>query len=189
MDIKQKKKFLTLIFKTLLVLSLCAGAWVAYYCINALVQNSGILWLNTTLVTLVLFSVLALLILAHRMIRNKNLYAIGNYIFVLVLMSFAGIVAGVYYLYYTNYKLATGEYLTCVILMLMHVILASMLYVAVKINKLNKKTSIQIDSISEVPNYDDEISLKKKLDELNRKLEMKKVAEKIEAMQKELDEN
>ena len=46
-----------------------------------------------------------------------------------------------------------------------------------------------IDDLSEVPNYNDEIMLKKKLDELNRKLEMKKVTDEIEAKQKELEEN
>ena len=55
-------------------------------------------------------------------------------------------------------------------------------------NPLNANTTLTINSVSEVPNYDDELMLKKKRDELNRKLEMKKVAEEIESMKKELGE-
>ena len=63
-----------------------------------------------------------------------------------------------------------------------------MLFVGLSLIKLYKNTTLTIDSVSEVPNYDDELMLKKKRDELNRKLEMKKVAEEIESMKKELGE-
>ena len=188
MDIKQKKKFLTLVFKTLSFISLCACAWTIYYGINELVQNAGILWLNITLICVAFLGLIAFFTLSNKMVKNKNLYNVGRYVFALSALTFVGIIAGIFYLYYTSSALNVGEYLTCAIVMLLQAVLVSMLCVAVKINNLNKKTSIQIDSISEVPNYDDELTLKKKLDELSRKLEMKKVAEKIEAMQKELDE-
>ena len=56
------------------------------------------------------------------------------------------------------------------------------------LSKLNKSTTVTLDSTSEVPNFDDEVMLKKRLDEAARKLEMKKIQEQIEATEKKLDE-
>ena len=56
-----------------------------------------------------------------------------------------------------------------------------------KLSKLKKNNTITIDSIAETPNYDDELMLKKKLNELNRKLEMQKVQEEIAQKEEMLD--
>ena len=91
-------------------------------------------------------------------------------------------------MYYKGYTLSTGYYLTISILLLEELFVMLMLFVGLSLIKLYKNTTLTIDSVSEVPNYDDELMLKKKRDELNRKLEMKKVAEEIESMKKELGE-
>lgn len=54
--------------------------------------------------------------------------------------------------------------------------------------KLNNKNTFSIDSVSDMPNFDDELMLKKKLEELNKKLYVKQIQDEISKKEKELDE-
>ena len=60
--------------------------------------------------------------------------------------------------------------------------------VGLKLTGLSRRTTITLDSTSPAPNFDDEIQLKKRLDTLNRKLEIKKLQDQIDDVEKKLDE-
>lgn len=188
MDIKQKRSILSAVFKAFALFTIIAVGWVGYYTINALVKNEGILWLNITILVLQFFVILCYLVMIKKTKKLKNLFGNAKFLFLIIFMTFTGIVTGIFLMYYKGYTLSTGYYLTISILLLEELFVILMLFVGLSLIKLYKNTTLTIDSVSEVPNYDDELMLKKKRDELNRKLEMKKVAEEIESMKKELGE-
>ncbi|MBE7074410.1 MAG: hypothetical protein E7376_00290 [Clostridiales bacterium] len=189
MDNKQKKQILSAVYKALTLFILAAIAWVCYYSINNLIQQTGILWLNIALLTEELLLLSYLFTILSKTKKIKNLFGLAKYLFLLLFITFSAIIAGIFVVYYTKFILDIGYYLTIGILLVSHVLSLIMFVVSFKLTKLYKSTTITIDPIAEVPNYDDELMLKKQLDELNRKLEMKKVVERIESIKNELGEN
>lgn len=188
MDIKQKRSILSATFKIFALITIVAIGWVGYYSINALVKEDGYLWLNITLLALDFFIAICYLIMLKKVKKNKNLFGNSKFLFFILFITFVGVVVGIFLMYYKGYTLSIGYYLTIGILLTEELFVLFMLFTGLSIIKLYKNTTITIDNTSEVPNYDDELMLKKKRDELNRKLEMKKVTEEIEAMKKELGE-
>lgn len=188
MDIKQKRSILSAVFKAFALFTLLEIGWVCYYSINAIVKNEGILWLNITMLALEFLIIVYFLVLEKKLKKLKNLYGIAKYLFFILFITISGIIAGIFYMYYIGYTLNLGYYLTLGILLLEELFITFMFFTSLSLIKLYKNTTITIDNTSEVPNYDDELMLKKKRDELNRKLEMRKVTEEIEAMKKELGE-
>ena len=188
MDIKQKRSILSAVFKLFALMVLISIGWVGYYSINAIIKNEGYLWLNITLLALDFFLAICYLAMLGKVKKIKNLFSNSKFLFFLLFITFVGIVVGIFFMYYKGYTLSTGYYLTIGILLVEELFVMFMLFTGLSIIKLYKNTTITIDNTSEVPNYDDELMLKKKRDELNRKLEMKKVTEEIESIKKELGE-
>ena len=187
MDSKQKKLILSSIYKAFaffIVVSIC---WIVYYACNLLVKHEGILWLNIILIGLAFFLFLNLLISLVKFRKFKNTYKLSKYLFYISFLIISSIIAGIFALYYLKYELDMGYYLTAGVLCFADILSIIMAYVSVNLARIFKNTSVVIDYTSEIPTYDDELQLKKQLDELNRKLEIKKVAEQIEAIKKELN--
>lgn len=189
MDNKQKKRILSSVYKATIFFALCAICWIGYFCINNFVSNmSELLWLDITIISisaLLLFGIIANI---NNVQKLKNLYGLAKYIFYIAFITICGVIAGVFAIYYTKYSLSLGYYLTIFVMLFALMLLVFAFVISLKLSKLQKGTSVFVDSTEEVPNYDDELSLKKQLDELTRKKEMKKVIDQIEAIKKELDE-
>lgn len=189
MDNKQKKKILKTIYKTLLLFILLSVGWVCYLAIDKLAnQKSAIMWLDIALIVagalIVIFAFAELSKTKH--IKNK--FGLSKFLYAITFLSFVGVIVIGFVFYYNELTIQFG-YLFAITLILASEILSIIMFiVGLKLSKLYQNTTITIDSTTEVPNYDDELMMKKKLDEMTRKLEMKKVQEKIDAIQKELDE-
>lgn len=189
MDVKQKKKLLSSIYKAIAFFVLVSICWVGYYCCDSLIKGKGVMWLDITTLSFDLILFLVFIANLSKFRKFKNVYVVSNFLFYISFILFCGIIAGVFSIYYLNISLDSGYYLTLGVLIIANIFSILLAIVNVSLIKIYKNTSIIIDEISEIPTYDDELMLKKQLDELNRKLEMKKVANKIEDMKKELEEN
>lgn len=188
MDNKQKRQIMSALYKAFALFAILAIGWVAYFSIDALVKEQGYLWLNITLLAVAFLLLTNYFANVGKVKKIKNFFGVSKFLFFLAFMTFVGAVAGIFVVYYLNYAISFGYYLTIGVLLVGEVFVILMLIVGLQLTKLFKNTTITIDEVSEVPNYDDELMLKKKLDELNRKLEMKKVSEQIEAVKKQLGE-
>lgn len=189
MDSKQKRQIMSALYKALGLFVLLSVAWVAYFAINALVKQQGILWLNITLIAIDFFILMIFFINIEKVNKLKNFYSLAKFIFFITFLTLIAIACGVVVLQVFGYALGAEYYITIGALLAGELFSVLMFFGGLNLTKLFKNNTIVIDDLSEVPNYNDEIMLKKKLDELNRKLEMKKVTDEIEAKQKELGEN
>lgn len=188
MDVKQKKSILSATFKSFALFAILAIGWVAYFGVDALIKNIGIFWLNITLLAVDFFVLISYFSIIDKMKKLKNLYSSAKLLFFVLFLTFLGIIAGIFTMYYTGYTISVDYYLTIAICIFAEVLLLFMFFTALTLIKLHKNTTIAIDSTTEVPNYDDELMLKKQRNELNRKLEMKKVSDEIDDMKKLLGE-
>ena len=146
------------------------------------------LWLDIALLIIGLFVVVYVFIELNKTKHIKNKFSLSKYLYLITFLSFVGTIVVGFVFYYKNLPIQFG-YLFAIALILASEVLSVIVFIiGLKLSKLYQNTTITIDSTVDVPNYDDEIMLKKKLDEMTRKLEMKKVQEKIDAIQKELDE-
>lgn len=189
MDNKQKKRILSSIYKATIFFALCAIGWVGYFCINNFINNiSELLWLDITIISITVLLLLGIIANINKTKKLMNLFGLAKYVFYITFITICGVIAGVFAIYYTKYSLSLGYYLTILVLIFALMLLVFAFAISLKLSKLQKGISVFVDSAEEVPNYDDELSLKKQLDELTRKKEMKKVIDQIEAIKKELDE-
>lgn len=188
MDIKQKKSILSATFKAFALFAILSIGWVAYFGVYSLIKNLGIFWLNIALLAVDLFILISYFSLIAKMKKLKNLYSSAKLLFFVLFATFSGIVAGIFTMYYTGFIVPIDYYLTIAICVFAEILLLFMFFTALSLIKLHKNTTIIIDSTTEVPNYDDELMLKKQRNELNRKLEMKKVSDEIDEMKKLLGE-
>ncbi len=188
MDVKQKKKILTTIYKAIAFFVLLSICWVGYYGCDSLINSKGDMWLDIVMLSLAFILFFVFMVNISKFRKFKNVYAVSYFLFYVTFLILAGIIAGVFSIYYLNIVLDYGYYLTIGVLIFADILSVIMAIVSVNLVKIYKNTSIIIDDMSETPTYDDELMLKKQIDELNRKLEMKKVTEKIEEMKKELGE-
>lgn len=191
MDNKQKRTFMSLIYRTITFVSLVAIGLIAYLIIDKLYTGvASIMWLDITLLSICAFVLIFILAdsISTRKLTSK--YAIAKfYYFIFVSTIVGAIVLGAYiyiskfdFMSYISYALPLG------LLLLTEMILIVNFIVGMTLSRLHKNSTITLDSVSDTPNFDDEIILKKKLDELNRKLEMKKVQEQISSVEKQLDD-
>lgn len=189
MDSKQKRKILISVYKSFALFALLSIGWIIYFSINELIKKEGMIWMNITLLSMAVLLFICFIVNLTKIKKIKNMFVLSKFILYLTFITFLGIIAGIFYMYYTAFVLDLGYYLTIGTLILSELFSISMIIVGVQLLKLFKNTTITIDELSQTPNYDDELLMKKQLDELNRKLEMKKVSEQIESLKKELGEN
>ncbi len=191
MDNGQKRKLLSLVYKTILFFSLIAIGCTIYLCIDKIISKSNnVMWLDATLIVIscLLFIFILSDFVATKKLYNKYYIAILYYIF-FVLCFLSLIALGIYcykaqidFTLYVSYVLPLGLIFATQIILIVNFVLGLI------ISKLYRNNTITIDSVSDTPNFDDEVLLKKKLDELNRKLSMKKIQDEINRVEKELDE-
>lgn len=183
------KRILSSVYKATVFFIICAIGWVGYFCINNFINSTyEILWLDITIISLAFLLLMGVFVDVGKTKKLKNLFGLSKYLFFIMFITICGIIAGVFTLYYTNYVLAIEYYLTIGVLVFAYLVSVMMFITSLKLEKAYKGSSVIVDDIGEVPNYDDELSLKKKLDELKRKKEMKDVVDQIESIKKELGE-
>ena len=121
--------------------------------------------------------------------KLKNKYNLSRLYFFLFFLSIISLIALGLYCYFTKTNITAyiSYALPLGLIFLTELVLVINLILGLVISKLNKNTTITLDSVSETPNFDDEVMMKKKLDELNRKLSMKKIQEQIDDIEKQLD--
>lgn len=192
MENKQKRKIISLIYKTISLISFIALGINLYLCLDSILYptETSIVWLSSVLFA---YSALLIIVVFADTVSTKkmsNKYKIAKFLYLLIVTSFIGLVVVCVYGYsikinfssYISYLLPIALLIATELMMIVNFILGMLLV------KHHGSTTVSIDSISEIPNFDDEVLMKKKLDELNRKLEMKKIQEKIESIEKQLDE-
>lgn len=192
MDNKQKRIMLSLIYKTMLIISIICMLVSIFLCAKKLYQNDAfsVMWLDITLISLACILIILSLcdIITTKKLDGK--FTLAKCYYMVILLTFiATICLGIYvwmseinFVDYLSYILPIGLILGVEIFQIICFI------IGMKLTGLNRKTSIVIDSSSPAPNIDDEIELKKKLDNLNRKLEIKKLQDQIDDVEKKLDE-
>lgn len=191
MDNKQKRRFFKLLFKIVNITLIFIIGFSLYLSINAIHQGlTSYIWFDVLLIFINFVLAFLLLInarLTQKIKKNKYILAI----FSIYLISAITIVFGTIWAfnYFGKISMSVINLLTIKFLIINVIGYIISFSVGLKLSKLNQNTTITIDSVSETPNYDDELLLKKKLDELNRKLEIKKVQEQIAKVESELDEN
>ena len=190
MDNKQKRRFFKLLFKIVNITLIIIIGFSLYLSINAIHQGlTSYIWFDVLMIFINFVLAFLLLLNARLTQKIKNKYILA--IFSIYLISAITIVFGTIWAfkYFGNISLSVINLLTIKFLIINVIGYIISFSVGLKLSKLNQNTTITIDSVSETPNYDDELLLKKKLDELNRKLEIKKVQEQIARVESELDEN
>lgn len=191
MDNKQKKKLLNSIYSTLTFFSVIAVALALYLSIDRIYTGSySLKWLDIAIICVSAILLILILVDSVTTKKSKNKYTIARIFYQLFFLSIVSIIVLAVYAYYTKRDLS--GYVTYVLpialVMLVEFVFIINFVLGLSLSKLNKNTTVTLDSSSAVPNFDDEVLLKKKLDEANRKLEMKKIQEQIEATEKKLDE-
>lgn len=188
MDNKQKKKLYKAIYKIASLFILVSIAFSIYVSGNELYQNISIYsWLDVSLIIIQAILAFILLYDNFKTKKQKNKFGLASFAFVIVLLSLIGFCSVWALNYFNQIVLLETNILVLSLLVINEIALVINFGLGLKISKLFQNTTITIDSVSETPNYDDELLLKKKLDELNRKLEIKKVQEQIEKVEEELD--
>ncbi len=191
MDNKQRRKLLSAIYRTITFFSVLAIGLTIYLAIDKIVKaTNNVLWLDITFLSVSGILLLYILVENVKTKKTSNQYGVAKFFYHFFKLSFlAAIVLAVYcyvqnidVLSYVTYALPLG------LIYGVELVLIINLMLGIYLTRLNKNSTIIIDSASEVPNFDDEVQLKKKLNELNRKLEMKKIQDKIDKVEKELEE-
>ena len=119
--------------------------------------------------------------------RKKNKYGLSKFVYFLILLTVVGIISLMIVSSKLNLVVSQNTKYAILILVISEAFIIYAFVLGLKLTLLGKNKAITIDSNSKTPDFDDELMLKKKLDELNRKLEIKKVQDKIDEVQKELD--
>ncbi len=191
MDNKQKRVLLSLIYRTMIVITfICLVTAIFLSARRLYLQTSIVTWLDITLTTVA--SILLLLTLCD-IVTTKKLdgkYTLAKCYYIMILLTFLATIAlGVYvamsditFVDYLSYVLPIGLILGVEVFQVIYFV------VGLKLTGLSRRTTITLDSTSPAPNFDDEIQLKKRLDTLNRKLEIKKLQDQIDDVEKKLDE-
>lgn len=190
MENKQKRKLISAIYKTIILFSVIAIGLVIYLEIDKVVTNANsVLWLDIILLSLSALLLLFVVFDSRATRKLKNKYSLGKFLFFLVFVTVVSIIVLAVYCYYTkieltpyiSYILPISILVACELLFIINFILG------INLSKLYKNTTITLDSMADTPNFNDELLLKKRLDELNRKLEMKKIQDQIDEAERKLD--
>ena len=190
MDNKQKRKLLSSIYRTINLFALIALALVLYLEIDKLTkQNNNVLWLDVTLIVLTGF--LLLYMLAENISTKKmtNRYGISKFFFFIFFNTFVGLIVLGVCCYLMNIDIFAYIYyaLPLSLVFATELVLIISFMLGMSVSKLYKNSTITLDSMSDTPNFNDEVMLKKRLDELNRKLAIKKIQDEINNVEKQLD--
>ena len=191
MDNKQKRKLMTLIYKTITFFSILALGLVLYLVVDRIFSGrNNIDWLNYIILTLTTISVVYILIdnISTKKLTNK--YKLANILYVIILTAILGIVTLCVYCYITKINILNHIFYILAIALVMIVLVLQIInfLIGLFITKLHRNSSITLNADSETPTFNDEINLKKRLDELNRKLSIKKIQDEIDQKEKILDE-
>lgn len=188
MDNKQKKKIISLLLKNVSFLTIVAIVFSYYLSIKNCIVGGNILWLDIVILSIQAINFVTLLVLLVKVKHLKNLYnTCKTTCLFLVIVTF-GIIVGLATINIENFVLNFWYYFSASLTLITQILCLVAIYLGYKVIVHSKNSTIIIDSESKVPNYDDELMLKKQLDELNRKMEMKKVTDEIENLKKQLDE-
>ena len=189
MDNRQKKNILSLIYKTIVFFSGLCMILTTYLGINKLMDKYGVLWLNIVIIAVscVLFTFVLVDYVFTKKMKNK--YVLSKFLYFIALISLIAVVVLGTLLYLKKIDINNNELyaLPIILIILCELVLILNFVIGNALSKLNKNTNVQVNSTSEIPNFDDEVLLKKKLDELKRKLEMKKIQDEIDDIEKKLD--
>lgn len=190
MDFKQKKQILVAVYRAIIFLSALSIGWILYLTIDKIANNtSSILWMDITLPVISSLLLLFMLLDIDKTRHIKNKFGIAQYLFFIIFNSIIALIVGAFVFYYKNIDISAGYLFAICLIFAIEMMCVMILFIGLKLSKLYKNLTVTIDSESETPNFDDELALKKKLNDINRKLEMKKVQEEIANKQRELDEN
>lgn len=186
MDNKQKKKLFKLTYLTLFVFVLALSAIGVYFVVQNILSNNNT-YVHYAIIGCYAFLLMCLVVDFIKTDKLKNKYGVGKLL--LFVFAITGILTITLYIvfYIKNLELLTSTTIAIALFYICEVLTLFAFVLGLGLIKLYSNTTITIDSTSETPNYDDELMLKKKLDNLNRKLEMKKVQEQINEIEKELD--
>ena len=191
MDNKQKRKLFSSIYRTITFFSFLALALTMYLAIDKISKGgNNVFWLDVTIISTCGLLLIYLFVDNVTTKKVANKYGVAKFMYLLFLLTFmAGIVLAVYcylkkvdVLAYVSYALPLG------LVFVVELVFIVNFSIGLYLTKLNRNSTIIVDSTSEVPNFDDEVLLKKKLNELNRKLEMKKIQDEIDKVEKKLEE-
>lgn len=190
MENKQKRKLINAVYKTIILFSVLSLGIVIYLAIDKISSNTSILWLDITLLCVTFLIFVYIISDVKTTIKLKNKNTLGKYLFFIVFNTIISIVVLAIYCYYNSTNLS--DYISYIvpISLIFGTELISIINFLLGINltKLYKNTMITLDSTSQTPNFNDELLLKKRLDELNRKLAVKEIQSKIDEVEKKLDE-
>ena len=190
MENKQKRKLISAIYKTITFFSIIAIGLVIYLEIDKInAKTNSILWLDIVLLSLSALLLLFVIFDSRTTRKLKNKYNLGRYLFLLVFVTVVSTIILAVYCYYTkielspyiSYILPISILIGCEMLFIINCILG------INLSKLYKNTTITLDSMADTPTFNDELLLKKRLDDLNRKLEMKKIQDQIDEAERKLD--
>ncbi len=188
MDNKQMKKLFKAIYKTTMVLVLALavlGIYFASMLTNTILEYDII---GAVSIIILLLLILSCLLDARKTSKIKNKYTVYLVTYITILLSIIFQAVAIASFVVINLAITFNIVVTFVIILCTELILVFGFVIGSKLSKLYQNLTITIDSTSETPNYNDELILKKELDELNRKLEIKKVQEQIDKVRQELDE-
>ncbi len=191
MDNKQKRTLLSLLYRTMLIISILCLFVTIFLCSQRIYKNvDSVMWLDITLICLscVLFILCISDIVTTKKLDGK--YALAKFYYTVILLTFISVITLSIYVWmadieivnYISYFLPIGLLIGAEIVQILSFI------TGLKLTGLSRRTTITLDSSSPAPNFDDEIELKKKLDALNRKLAIKKLQDEINDAEKKLDE-
>ena len=191
MDNKQKRTLLSLLYRTMLIISILCLFVTIFLCSQRIYKNvDSVMWLDITLICLscVLFILCISDIVTTKKLDGK--YALAKFYYIVILLTFISVITLSIYVWmadieivnYISYFLPIGLLIGAEIVQILSFI------TGLKLTGLSRRTTITLDSSSPAPNFDDEIELKKKLDALNRKLAIKKLQDEINDAEKKLDE-
>lgn len=192
MDNKQKRKMYKIIYVFLSFIALVLFAYSIYISANYIDGKNYEGW---PLIACIIINVVLFLTQIIDSVLTKKLKNKFNLFKVLFLFSVVPIIAylGLYITFATELVPAkyTLKYIAVLPVLRFTSAGATVLLVnfivGLNVSRLLQNTTITIDAVAETPTYNDELLLKKKLDELNRKLEIKKVQEQISKIEQELD--
>ena len=192
MDNKQKRKLMMAIYRTIFFFAIVALGTTIYLCIDKLAYptEKSVIWMDIAMLVYIFFIFCFMIADSVSTRKLTNKYNIAKfYYFVFVTSFVACIVLGIYcYIQKVNILDYASYCLPLLLILITEIVLLANFVLGLSLTKLHKSTTVTLDSIAETPTFDDEVILKKRLDELNRKLEMKKVQEQIEKIEKQLDE-
>ena len=183
MNNKQKKKLLNSIYSALTLFSVLAVALALYLSIDRIYTGTySLKWLDIAIICVNAILLFLIFVDSITTKKSKNKYMLARIFYQLFFLSIISIIVLAVYAYYTKHDLS--GYVTYVLpialVMLVEFVFIINFVLGLNLSKLNKSTTVTVDSSSAVPNFNDEVLLKKKLDEANRKLEMKKIQEQID---------